>query len=346
MGAARLAVAAAVLALLTTSCGDDSSTTGPTANTRATSSRLEAPAFDDRSLLSLLPSVERLGAGAFQVMAAQDLEGTHLAANVGGWFWAADGGVYTRVDIDRDLIDGQVDDVLNRPDRQTVDPAASDLLYLQADYYRGDEFQFAIGHLLARLGFASPSGPLEGAPAEECGAALVGLEAAVLDHAAAFEPSFEPAGDREVWELPLDELSRRTTTEQARVADVCAAPPSDDEYLTALRLRFERSDNRLDVVIDPGIYTEPVDVVVLTLQVGPATEVPPAPAEPHPADGFDPVSVFIMKTSQCGTLPWEYSDFAAGNAYSPPDATDYLGPTLFVSDYLCESELPDDLNEE
>lgn len=349
MKALRLTAGAAVLALLTTSCGDDSSAPEPTArdaeNTTATSSRLEAPAFEDRSLLSLLPSVERLGAGAFQVMAAEDLEGTHLAANVSGWFWTTDGGVYTRVDIDRDVIDGHVDDVLNRPDRQTIEPAASDLLYLQDDYYRGDEFQFGIGHLLVRLGFASPSPALEGGLVEECGAALEVLEAAVLDHAAALEPTFAPAGDGEVWEFPLDELSRRTTTEQARVNDVCAATSSDDEYVPARRLRFERSGDSLDVIIDPGIYTEPVDVVALSFHVEPAAEAPAPPAEPHLADGFDLVSVFTMKISECGALPWEYSNFAAGNTYRPPDGNDYLGPSFFVSDYLCESELPDDLNE-
>lgn len=348
MKAVRLAVGGAVLALLTTSCGDDSSAPEPTAldaaSTTATSSRLEAPAFEDRSLLSLLPSVERFGAGAFHVMAAEDLEGTHLAANVSGWFWTTEGGVSTRVDIDRDEIDGHVDGVLNGPDRETIDPGVSDFVYLHADYYRGDEFQFGIGHLLVRLGFASPNAPLEGVLADECGLALEGLEAAVLDHAAAFEPTFEPAGDGEVWEFPLDELSRRTMTERARVNDVCAAVSSDDEYLLARRLRFERSGASLDVIIDPGIYIEPVDVVALTLQVEPAVETPDPPAEPDPADGFDPVSVFLMKISECGALPWEYSNFAAGNTYSPPEANDYLGPNFFVSDYLCESELPDDVN--
>ena len=132
----------------------------------------------------------------------------------------------------------------------------------------------------------------------------------------------------------------RTTTEQARINDVCAAVPSDDEHVLAPRLRFERSGDRLDVIIE-GIDTEPVDVVALTVLVEAAVEIPDLPAEPHPASGFDPVNLFIMKISECGALPWQYSNFAAGNTYSPPDDTLYLGPTSLGFDYLCEWELPD-----
>jgi hypothetical protein len=215
------------------------------------------------------------------------------------------------------VVDGLVDDLLNRPERRTIDPAVSDLIYLQEDYYRGDEFQFLIAHLLERLGLALPDARIEGPVVGECGTALAALRAAVIEQAAGFEPTFTPVGDAEVWEFPLDELRSHTTTEQARINDVCEVGPSDNVLAIASRLRFERSGDRLDVIIDPGIYTAPVDVAALTVVVEPAVEIPDPPSERHPADGFDSVNVFLMKFDECGALPWEYRNFAAGNTYSP-----------------------------
>jgi len=336
----------AALAALTGACGEDAAQPDDAARAASTTTAApghEPPTFEDRSLLSLLPSVETLDEGAFHISAPEDLEGTHLAATASGWFWSTEDSVYTRVEIDREVVDGHIDAVLARPGRQTIDPAASDLIYLRDDYYRGDELQFGIGRLVTWLGFASPVESIAFPLVEECRAALDALEGAVSELAAALEPAFEPAGHVEAWEFPLDELERRTATERARITEVCTSETSDDDHDARPGLRFERSGDRLDVLIDPGIYTSPVDVLALTVVVEPAAAVPDPPVEPDPADAFDPVNVFIAKINECGGLPWEYSNFAAANSYSAPDADDYLGPTFFVSDYVCESEVPQDV---
>lgn len=332
---------AAALALLTSSCGDAG--VPGAARTTSTASRSKERAGGDRSLLSLLPSAERFGRGAFQIRAPEDLEQSHLAANVNGWFWTTKDGLFTRVDIDRDLVDGHVDAVLARPKRQEVDPAASDLIYLNDDYYRGDEFQFGVGRLLARIGLGfQPDQRITDGMVKGCRSALAALDAAASEQAAALEPRFEPSGDGEVWEFPLDELRRRTTTERARIADICTTETRDNEFAPRPRVLFQRVGGRLDVIVDQGIRTDPpVEVRALTVLVEAAVAVPDPPGAPDPADGFDPVNGFILTIGECGGLPWEYSNFAAGNTYGAPEADDYIGPTAFSTDYLCESEVPE-----
>lgn len=323
------------MALLVSSCGGGTNAPAPDHGERL------GAAPGDRSLLSLLRTVQSTDRGTFRVRAPEDLEGTHLVANSSGWFWTTAEGVYTRIDVDRSAVDRHVDDVLARRAREALDPAVSELIYVDDEYYRGDEFQFGVGHLVARLGFASqPDSPTSWPMDERCRAALGALEAAVTEEAATLEPRFQPRGDTEVGEFPLDTLERRTTTQRARMTDACPSETGDD-FVPRPALRFERTDDGLDVIVDPGIYTSRVEVVAVRLEVSRGGAVPDPPVTPDPADGFDAVNVFIMKIGECGELPWEYSNFAAGNTYSPPDADDYLGPTAFVTDYLCESELPD-----
>ena len=83
--------------------------------------------------------------------------------------------------------------------------------------------------------------------------------------------------------------------------------------------------------------TVPEPAMAMRVGVG---RPPKQPGKVEVADGFEPVSRFLLKVSDCGGLPWEYSNFAAGNTFTPPTDEDYRGPTFFVTSYWCEDEVP------
>jgi hypothetical protein len=148
------------------------------------------------------------------------------------------------------------------------------------------------------------------------------------------EPRWEPQSDSiETWDYPV-----RTVPE----LPACVTDSFDDANPdgTALRLERDRAAGTLEILLDPGHYTEArFDRLLLFVVTAdaPSDVAPPAPT----ATIFDSASMFLLAANDCGALPWAYSNFMAANSYTGPDDSSYLEPGPFTSGYACADEVPD-----
>jgi hypothetical protein len=149
-------------------------------------------------------------------------------------------------------------------------------------------------------------------------------------------PSWEPQADgTEHWDYPTHTIPHHPEC----VAEIFDADDLDPAS-TALRLRRHVGSGTLEVLFDPGHYTDATFEPILLVSVtgdAPRGDPPPEPL----STVFDQVSVFLLAINGCGELPWAYSNFMAGDSYTPPTARDYLEPGPFTGGYVCADQVPE-----
>ncbi len=298
-------------------------------------------ASDDRSLLSFLPGALIHTGGSFEVQSFA-VENHHATPHVRGNFWTTSGGnVYTAVNVRRVEVDRELASLLARPGRRDIKPGSDALLSLDGTYYRGNEFQYGFGALVEDLGIGAVTTDVGLSPPAACHDALTGSGPGMAEAAIRLTPHFVGDGDGETWRVPIGDLL--ASTESARNKVIRACGTTDNEgFVPKWTLRLHRRADQLRVLFDPGNSTEPTEQEVLRITVSDFGHQPSPPVHPKPANAFTPSNGFILKVVECGTLPWEFSDFMAGNTYTPPNDPEYIGPSLFSTDFLCAPEVPPD----
>jgi hypothetical protein len=292
---------------------------------------------EDRALLSFLPAALDHTGGSFEVESFA-LERGHLTPHARGNFWTTPGGnVYTVVNVRRSVVDRALASLLARPGRRDIKPGSQSLLALDRNYYRGDEFQYGFGALVLVLGIGSVSVDAGFSPPAPCRDAYVRSQRGIRKAANRLTPHFVTDGDGETWRVPVGDLLASTASARKQVIRACG---TTDDYTPKWTLRMHRRADSLRVFFDPGNSTEPTEQEVLRFTVSDLGHQPSPPLHPKPAIAFASPNVFILKVSECGTLPWEYSNFAAGNRYTPPSDPEYFGPSVFSTDFLCGPEVP------
>jgi hypothetical protein len=297
-------------------------------------------ASDDRSLLSFLPAALDHVGGSFEVQSFA-VENRHPTPHVRGSFWTTSGGnVYTAVNVRRAIVDRELASLLARPGRRDLKPGADELLSLDGTYYRGNEFQYGFGALVEELGIGAVTTDGALSPSAACRDALT--SGPVMAEAAnRLTPHFVTDGDGETWRVPIGDLLASTKSARDKVIRACGTT-DDGGFVPKWTLRLHRRADQLRVLFDPGNSTEPTEQEVLRITVSDLGHPPSPPANPKPANAFTPANGFILKVAECGTLPWEFSDFAAGNTYTPPNDPEYIGPSVFSTDFLCAPQVPAD----
>jgi hypothetical protein len=302
-------------------------------------------ALDGLSVLALSATAGRLDEGEFALF-----PGDTPAALVAGHWWSTVGGnVYTRVDLDTGLVAAE----MGRLVEEVLDPSDERLAEVLGfrDHYRGREFQLGLEDFI-------PAGPpppdamallrllYDGAGAaalaevEECGNRVADFAVASDRFVLGLQPVFITldSGEEE-WLFPTASYLESVAPERTAAAAACnplfelVADPAGQ----SLRLvrASEGSVERLDLLIDSGIYAEPREERAITLWIEPSSGSQIAPSKPAPAPMFTTLNQFLLAINQCGELPWIYSNFAAANTYTSPDDEGYEGPTPFDTYFPC-----------
>jgi hypothetical protein len=336
-----------VLTIATATFGCSGSKATPTSDDRTATSGTNVPsdgsaldrAIDDRSLLSFLPAALDHTGGRFEVTSFE-VEDQHLTAHARGDFWKTSGAnIYTAVDLRRTVVDRELASLLARPSRRDIQPGSEGLLSFDASYYRGDEFQYGFGTLVEALGIGAVTTDVGLSPPAACRDALTNTGPSIGEVANRLTPHFVADGDGETWRVPIGKLLASTASARNNVIRACG---TTNDYVPKWTLRIHRRTDSLRVYFDPGTSTEPREQEVLQVAVSDLGRPPSAPVHPKPASAFAPANVFILKVAECGTLPWEYSNFAAGDSYTSPSDSEYVGPSAFSTDFLCAPEVPAD----
>ncbi|HEX2040957.1 MAG TPA: hypothetical protein VHF47_14630 [Acidimicrobiales bacterium] len=337
----RAAVAAVVAVLVVPGCDGEPAVTD---------------AVPGLSVLSLLAEVPEHGRYAVHIPGERP---THPAREERGRFWRVGDDVVTRADpFDEGTVRQEVARLRRRIDAMvreaeestdTTDMPPQALFLLSENRYDGRDFQYDLLSLVkAAMGpLAEPVNPLIGRAREACGRALEAHRARVERSVVRLRPAFRREADgREAWTIETEPLGKDAEQTRREAVRACGAD-EDTSTPTACALRIERTATTVSLHLLPYCSFDPADrerpFFAVTAE---RAAVGPRPSHLEPVSAFDPVSRFLLKVSQCGGLPWEYSDFAAADTYTPPDHEDYLGPTYFVSEYLCEAEVPADRREE
>jgi hypothetical protein len=345
-------MAVALLATTAVRCDSDNRALGRTA--------------EGRPLLGLLERIPE--SGRFEVVPGARRPTGAVTPPAAGSFWkSGDDAVYTRVEpFDRGVVHREVDGVLDRRrERLATRPPPKDeaqegkdvdpdhFLMLDDDYYRGDQFQYTLGDLVAGTSDVTPPvitlGITEGSA---CDKALESHRKAVRDAVAELEPRFVPSGNgAQAWVVTVESLLRLTEESRVRATDACRDLMDDearDPTLLEHRNRAEPASFHIERTATTvtvhyrgdGIDSTYGDHTLVTMRVV-GGKAGARPKQASPADGFDAVNAFLLKVNRCGALPWEYVDFAAADSYVRPASKRYEGPTPLLGGYACEHEVPE-----
>lgn len=311
-----------------------------------------------RSLLSFLPDDVVSGRWSFRLRPRYD---PRPAPRWSGVFWrTADGNAYTRSEpYDVALVRRAVRPLAERLERQRLeweaDAGSEDepemdperfAPLLTGEFYDGAEYQITLDDvLLPYLGV--PGAGMRSVMADDpCPDAIDRHYEAVRDAVARLEPAFEPGQDgRDTWRLDLAALHLATDATRDEAAEACNAngesmgPSRRRAGSAVLITRWARG---VQLVIDNKGEPAFRDRTPTIIDVLPGDAGPP-PSAPRPATGPPMLHDFLRAVAACRALPWEYSNFAAGDSYtSPEDVDDYLGPNVFTHEWVCERDVPDD----
>lgn len=309
-------------------------------------------ALDEPSLLSLIPAAVAAADGAFLLFPHNH----RVAARVPGRFWSTpEGNVYTRLELNVELIRAEMEQAIVRLEEQdTADVALRDL-HLQelSEYLQGDEYQLGLAALLRHLGVVESDYLIRwwfGADHPEAPPAFASCLDAVHDqytatkqYVATVTPDFVVAGDAEEWTFPVEDMYAAIEDERSQLSEACSEVFSKATGARPPDLVFQRDSlqgDRLEILFDDGLYADPSLQPVLTLLISDLNEYTSPPLSPKPVALFTPISHYVTKISECGSLPWVHSTFAGGDSYYPPEDPGYPGPFL-AEDLLCQNRVPD-----
>lgn len=271
---------------------------------------------------------------------------------VDGRYWVnEDGSVYTALDIDPELIAGQMSLLVDAVAGTGV-PEDSPYLTSLREHYRGDEFQIGLTDLVRSLAvggldaewaeqwswFLQAEGDPLPAEMVACREAIASLDQAARGWIHDLPIEFIDG----TWAFPLRAFEADLAPE-IETASVCElfvdASGSSPEIV--LRLTIESDLRRLEVLVDDKRYTDKEPELMFAIAMRPDDSVGPPPDVPDPASLLTLRGSYLAAIGVCGELPWIYSNFAAGDNYYGPGSGGYEGPLVFASGWYCEDEVPE-----
>lgn len=265
-----------------------------------------------------------------------------------GHWWTRADKVYTTFDLDQGFVESEIKALLKKKTR--FQNLSEGYAFLQADYYKGNQYQLSILDLLKELDIAPGYPPWNrslGELPQDCRNANTEANEAAVMELRRNGPVFQPHEDGvEEWVFPVKEFEERLLSHRRAFLKNCGGRQADPAGWQPRRtLRFERrgSSEKKSLLIfyDKGNSVGPNEALFAEIHVRPVPSAPLPPETPTPASFADPIAMFRLKIHECRGLPWEYSTFAASHTWSPPQSRRYHGPSPLSGEYHCEQSVLD-----
>lgn len=340
------------------------STVSSTVDQRSEASGLDA-VLTDPSVLSMGLGDEASGRFSIQPGPLGD-----LVLPVEGTYWATDAGnVYTRLDVDPELMAGEMNHLVDSIETMGGQPEGSPYLASLRDHHRGNEFQIGIADLVRWVGIgplpldwmeqwtwfsevdALAHGTEETLPSEfgQCRTAIESFDTAARTWVDDLEIDFQPVeGGAEEWVFPVQALEAALADElsTAAVCEEIFGESTNEQPELMVTVTPEQSGNRIDVFADQRIYIDRGAELMVTIRMWPDETVGDPPDTPSPTPLLTVQGTYLTAIGVCDELPWIYSNFAASNTYYGPESSGYGGPTIFASDWVCLDDVPEERRSE
>jgi hypothetical protein len=310
-------------------------------------------ALSDSSLLTLGRGEET--AGRFRILPGPEGD---LIPPVEGTYWVTEKrNVYTRLDVDSGLIADEMSRLVDQMAAVGPGEESSYLVSLR-DHYLGDEFQLGIIDLVRWIGIGPPphdwiqqwiwfteADTTEGAvavPSElvQCLSAVESFDAAARQWIKHVEPV---TSDADRWVFPVEDFLA-SLAEEMNATSICGelfdgADETQPELVLAVAP--DGPGTRIDVLVDPKVYTDRQLELLFTVIMWPDTNAGEPPNSPTPAPLLTMQNTYLAAIGVCNELPWIHSNFAAGDTYYEPDVDGYIGPVIFASRWVCDDDVPE-----
>jgi hypothetical protein len=305
----------------------------------------------DRSILSLALEPGDTRAGRFRLERGYT---TEILMTVEGHYWVTDtGNVFTVLDVDPDLIVGEMSRLTDSLEAKGGQPTDSPYFASLRDHYRGDEFQIGLTDLARSLAagglpsewaeqwswFVQADGSSVPPELVECRDAVGELDVAARSWVAGLRIQFADG----TWVFPIEDFERALAGE-IEAASICelfvdSAGPGPE---IVIELSGGPGARRVEVLVDDKVYTDKEPELMFAIVMWPDESVGEPPNDPNPAPLLTLRGSYLSAIGVCGELPWIYSNFAAADSYERPGSGDYTGPTIFASGWYCEDEVPEE----
>lgn len=305
----------------------------------------------DRSILSLALEPGDTRPGRFRLEPGPN---TEILMIVEGRYWVTDrGNVYTALNVDPELIAGQMALLATSIEAVGGQTGKSPYLASLREHYRGDEFQIGLTDLVRSLGagglpaewaeqwswFVQADGSPVPPELVECRDAVAQLDFSARSWVAGLEVLFADG----TWVFPIEDFKRALVAE-IEAASICelfveSAGPAPE---IVIGLSGGPASRRVEVLVDDKIYADREPELMFAIVMWPDESVGPPPDDPNPAPLLTLRGSYLTAIGVCGELAWIYSNFAAADLYERPGSGGYTGPTIFASGWYCEDEVPEE----
>jgi hypothetical protein len=310
-----------------------------------------SPETFDRSVLTL--GVGDEPSGRFEMIPNQQ---TRVTSARGTYWVMPDGNVYTRFDMDPDLIAGEMAALVEEVTVESPALAGTALLTGMENHYRGAEFQIGITDVVRWFDLRIPSLELleqanvilgagvfpGGTVPEECRRSLDAYEAAARSWVQDLDPGI-PSGT--TWQFPVADYDAALAA-QVPGAEACGEPLAEQASEAAPEIEFRvsarGSGTMIEVLADDGLYTDhdPTPVFTVLMQPDDAVGAIPEPRNPEPLLSL--TSTYLVAVGKCGEVPWAHTEFAGGDTWVDPAEEPLVGVTFLADQLVCASEVPED----
>lgn len=289
--------------------------------------------------------------GRFEILANQQ---TRVTSARGIYWVMPDGNVYTRFDLDADLIAGEMAALVEEVAVRSPSLAGTSLLARMEAHHRGADFQVGITDVvrwfdrripsletLEQAGVILGAGVFPGGSVpDECRQSLADYETAARAWAAELDPEVLPGT---TWQFPVAAYDA-ALTEHVPGAEACGEPLAEQTGEAAPGIEFRvvprESGAMIEVLADDGLYTdhEPTLVFSVLMQPDDSVGAIPETRDPEPLLGL--VSTYLVAVGGCGELPWAHTQFAGGDTWVDPTEEPLVGVTFLADRLVCASKVP------
>lgn len=321
-------------------------------STSTTSAESSSEIFD-LSVLTL--GVDDELSGRFEVIPTQQ---TRVTSAPGRYWVLPDGNVYTRFDLDTDLIADEMAALAEEVAVASPALAGTGLLVQMEDHYRGAEFQVGITDVVRWFDLRIPS--LEmleqasvilgagvspgGSVSEDCRRSLAAYETAARAWVRHLDPDILPGT---IWQFPVADYDAALSA-HVPGAEACGEPMVEQPGEAAPEIEFRVSargnGTMIEVMADDGLYTDHEPAPVFTVLMQPDDAVGPIPEPRDPESLLSLTSTYLVAVGGCGELPWAHTEFAGGDTWADPAEEPLVGVTFLADRLVCASEVPDGIS--
>lgn len=329
------------------------STAAAAASSTSTTTTTATPSQEtlDRSVLTL--GVGEEVSGRFEILPNQQ---TRVTSAQGTYWVLPDGNIYTRLDLDAELIADEMAALVGEVTVASPALAGTSLATRMENHYRGVEFQVGITDVVRWFDLRIPSlETLEqanvilgagvfpgGSVPEECRQSLAAYETAARAWVRELDPGILTGT---TWQFPVADYDA-ALAEQVPGVEACGEPLAEQTGEAAPEVEFRvsarESGTMIEVLADDGLYTDhdPTLMFSVLLQPDDSVGVIPEPRHSEPLLGL--VSTYLVAVGGCGELPWAHTQFAGGDTWVDPTEEPLVGVTFLADRLVCASKVPGD----